>query len=275
MGLLVRRYTHFLKYYGLLMRLESPLKIMLLGDDQELGQAVRDALEERGHLCEHVQDTSRAFDRCKQDAFQLVVLDLDLEDGSSMHTLRTLRAAHTSMVILMLTPAHARAERLEALAAGADDFVIKPFSTEEILARMDAALVRARHQPRSRIEYGPLKMDLTNRTVSRAGREVSLTPTEFRILEILLKNQGSVVTRSLLCESLWNPDWEGVTNVIEVHINRLRTKLNQNDQPQLIHTVRGHGYVLKLPRDPDGGQSTHALRSLTQLQGASDASRLS
>jgi two-component system OmpR family response regulator/two-component system copper resistance phosphate regulon response regulator CusR len=99
------------------------------------------------------------------------------------------------------------------------------------------------------MEIGPLKMDLTNRTVSRSSRPISLTPTEFRILEILLRNQGKVVTRRMLCEFLWNPDWEGVTNVIEVHINRLRSKLNHNGEPQLIHTIRGSGYVLRFETD--------------------------
>ena len=137
---------------------------------------------------------------------------------------------------------------------GADDFLIKPFAQVELNARVEAAVIRSRTRPRSILEIGPIVMNLTSRKMTYYGENIPLTPTEFRILEILSRNQGKTVTRRMLCEFLWNPDWEGVTNVIEVHINRLRTKLREQSQEQVIYTVRGSGYALRF----DSQHSQHS-----------------
>lgn len=131
---------------------------------------------------------------------------------------------------------------VSGLATGADDFILFPFQTQEFLARLEALQIRAKARGQSMLECGPLSLDVTNRRVRFADNPVPLTPTEFRILEILIRHSGHVVTRRMLCDSLWEPEWEGVTNVIEVHMNRLRTKLANAGSPKVIQTVRGSGY---------------------------------
>ncbi|MEM7476718.1 MAG: response regulator transcription factor [Planctomycetota bacterium] len=227
------------------MLLQNSPNILLVEDDILFGKTIQDHLERIGYRCDLVEQGAKAVESALAEDYKLIVLDLSLSDGSSLGALRCIREADENVNLLVMTPLEFRQERMAALEAGADDFILKPFQMAELEARLEAALVRARTKPKTKLEFGPLQMDLTNRRVTRDGRDSSLTPTEFRILEILMRNQGRVVTRRMLCEFLWNPEWEGVTNVIEVHINRLRSKINQKGDPQLIHTVRGSGYILK------------------------------
>jgi two-component system OmpR family response regulator/two-component system copper resistance phosphate regulon response regulator CusR len=137
------------------------------------------------------------------------------------------------------------AERVRGLHDGADDYVVKPFAFVELQARVEAVCRRLGPRPSTVLEVGPLKLDLTIRRVTRADVEIDLTPTEFSLLEFLMRHAGQVVPRKMLCEHLWESDWEGTTNVIEVHINRLRGKLGKGFPDSLIHTVRGRGYALR------------------------------
>jgi two-component system OmpR family response regulator len=147
--------------------------------------------------------------------------------------------------VLVLTALGSVEDRVAGLNNGADDYLIKPFAFPELTARLEAISRRAVSRPSSSLAVGPLKLDLATRRVTRAGQEINLTPTEFSLLEYLMRYHGQVVTRKMLCEHLWEADWEGVTNVIEVHINRLRSKLDKEFEQPLIHTVRGRGYVLR------------------------------
>lgn len=219
--------------------------ILIVEDDPILNKALRQALTDQGYDCESVDCGKEALARVQVKPFPVIILDLALTDESGLGVLRFLREADDNANVIVLTPLEFRRERLAALSHGADDFVIKPFSMAEILARVDAASVKSRTRQSTILEVGPLTMDLTSRKVLRGDREIQLTPTEFRVLEILMRNQGKVVTRRMLCEHLWDPEWEGVTNVIEVHINRLRTKINNPADSQMIFTVRGSGYTLR------------------------------
>ncbi len=223
----------------------ASVKLLILEDDPILGRAVIKGLSDEGYSCTLVTNGTEALKLTESEPFHIVIIDLALEDESALGVVRCIREAKENINILILTPLEFRQERLVGLEAGADDFVIKPFALDELRARVEAALVRSKTRPKSILEVGPLQMDLTSRKVVRNGRLVPLTPTEFRILEILVRNQGKAVTRRMLCEFLWQPEWEGVTNVIEVHINRLRTKLSGRVEPQMIFTVRGSGYVLR------------------------------
>jgi two-component system OmpR family response regulator/two-component system copper resistance phosphate regulon response regulator CusR len=136
-------------------------------------------------------------------------------------------------------------DRVGGLKAGADDYLVKPFAFPELTARLEAISRRAHDRPSTTLKVGPLTLDLTNRRVTRSEAEISLTPTEFSLLEFLMRYAGQVVTRKMLCEHLWESDWEGVTNVVEVHINRLRGKVDKGFDEPLIQTVRGRGYVLR------------------------------
>lgn len=226
------------------MKSELPLNILLVEDDHELASSIQESVRLHQNGCEVVRTGASAIEAARGKKFDIVMVDLCLADNSGIRVVRHMREVDDNATLLIITPLSFHKERIVALECGADDFVIKPFSSEELNARIAAAGVRARVRPKAFLELGPLRMDLTKRRVERDDRTISLTPTEFRILEILLRNKNQVVTRRMLCESLWNPEWEGVTNVIEVHINRLRSKLKKKDEPQLIHTVRGSGYAL-------------------------------
>jgi two-component system OmpR family response regulator/two-component system copper resistance phosphate regulon response regulator CusR len=148
--------------------------------------------------------------------------------------------------VLILSALGSIDERVEGLNAGADDYLIKPFSFPELLARLAAITRRAINVTSQRLLVGPLALDLSVRRVTRDGAYIELTPTEFSLLEFLMRNAGQVLTRKMLCEHLWDSYWEGVTNVIEVHIARLRGKIDRDFDQPLLQTVRGRGYVLRV-----------------------------
>lgn len=219
--------------------------ILVVEDDIILNKSLLQALSDHGYECESVNSGKEALAKVQATSFPVILLDLALTNEAGLWVLRSLREADENANIIILTPLEFRQERLSALTHGADDFVIKPFSMAEIRARVDAAGVKTRTRQVTMLDVGPLAMDLGSRKVLRGDREIQLTPTEFRVLEILMRNQGKVVTRRMLCEHLWDPNWEGVTNVIEVHINRLRSKINNGTDSQMIFTIRGSGYTLR------------------------------
>ncbi|HND54473.1 MAG TPA: response regulator transcription factor, partial [Pirellulaceae bacterium] len=147
--------------------------------------------------------------------------------------------------VIVLTARGSVEDRVDGLNLGADDYLVKPFAFAELQARLAAVCRRSANRPSSEMIVGSLKLDLTTRRAMREGKEIDLTPTEFSLLEYLMRYAGQVVTRKMLCEHLWEADWEGVTNVIEVHINRLRSKIDRGFSEPLIQTVRGRGYALR------------------------------
>jgi two-component system OmpR family response regulator/two-component system copper resistance phosphate regulon response regulator CusR len=164
------------------------------------------------------------------------------EDGLAV--LRRARAHGVRTPVIVLTAKGLVAEKVQAFEAGADDYLVKPFDMDELLARIEAVHRRAGDKPSPTMTAGGLHLSLANRKASLDGRGIDLTPTEFNILELLVRFQGQVVTRKMLCEHVWGFDWDGPTNVIEVHINRLRGKIDQGRDGSLIRTVRGRGYAL-------------------------------
>ncbi|MEZ6135869.1 MAG: response regulator transcription factor [Pirellulaceae bacterium] len=220
------------------------VKLLIVEDDQVLGKSICNGLTQEGYYCRLAKTGTDALNFASEEQFNIVILDLALEDLSALAVLRNLRESHENANVIMLTPLESRQERKAGLEAGADDFLVKPFAMNEMRARVEAALIRSRMQPRTVLECGPLSMNLTSRRVTNSGQTMSVTPTEFRILEILMRNVGKPVSRTMLCEILWEPEWEGVTNVIEVHMNRLRTKLRGKSESEFIKTIRGVGYML-------------------------------
>ena len=168
-----------------------------------------------------------------------------LPGESGLSLLERLRGAGIRTPVVVLTALGSVDDRVTGLTRGADDYLVKPFAMAELLARIEAVCRRAGTKPSPVLQAGDLLLDLPTRRVTSGGVEIDLTPTEFSILEMLMRHAGQVVTRKMLCEQLWESDWEGTTNVIEVHINRLRTKLQRGSKEPLIHTVRGRGYVLR------------------------------
>jgi len=221
------------------------MDLLIVEDDQALGKALHRGLCEAGHKCRWVQNGQRGLEEAGSQKFDVVVLDLLLPDLPGIDLLRRLRQSGVRTPVLMLTALGSVEDRVTGLKAGADDYLVKPFAFPELLARLEAIGRRALERPKSSMAVGPLSLDLATRRVKRDESEIALTPTEFSLLEFLMRYAGQVVTRKMLCEHLWEADWEGVTNVVEVHINRLRGKVDKGFDEPLIQTIRGRGYLLK------------------------------
>jgi len=223
----------------------TPMDILVVEDDPIIGKAIQQGLAEAGHDCNWVTDGKHGYDLCRSQKFDLIVLDLLLPGQQGLDILKKIRGEGIKTPVIVLTALSSVDNKIEGLRTGADDYLAKPFEMAELLARIDAVTRRFSDKPPASLQVGDLKLDLTTRRVTVNGTEIDLTPTEFSILEMLMRHAGLVVTRKMLCESLWESDWEGTTNVIEVHINRLRNKLQKGAKESLIHTVRGRGYALR------------------------------
>jgi two-component system OmpR family response regulator/two-component system copper resistance phosphate regulon response regulator CusR len=224
---------------------ESKWQILVVEDDPVIGKAVQKGLTEAGHECTWVKDGKEGLEHAMSQRFDVIVLDLLLPGESGMKVLETVRQAGNRTPILVLTALDSVEQRVQGLTSGADDYLGKPFEMAELLARIEAVTRRAGTKPSPVLQVGDLVLDLPTRRVTSGGVDIDLTPTEFSLLEMLMRHAGQVVTRKMLCEQLWEADWEGTTNVIEVHINRLRTKLQRGTKQPVIHTVRGRGYALR------------------------------
>jgi len=225
--------------------LASGFRILLVEDDPIIGKAVSRGLEDAGHTCTWTKNGKAGLDEGLSQRHDAIVLDLMLPEVTGLEVLRQLRAAGVRAPVVVLTALGSVDDRVSGLREGADDYLVKPFAFPELLARLEAVRRRSADRPAPTLTVGLVNLDLTNRRVTCAGNHVELTPTEFSLLEILMRNAGQVVTRTMLCEHLWEGEWEGVTNVIEVHVNRLRNKLSQAGAEGVIQTIRGRGYALK------------------------------
>ena len=221
------------------------MQLLVVEDDPVIGKTLRKGFAEAGDECVWAKDGERGLELARGGQFDAVILDLLLPGRGGLDLLRALRADGVQTPVVILTALGAVEERVQGLRAGADDYLVKPFAFAELKARLDAVCRRSLTRPAPVLQSGELSLVLATRRVARGGREIDLTPTEFSLLEFLMRHAGRVVTRKMLCEHLWETDWEGETNVIEVHINRLRGKLDRGFDGSLIHTVRGRGYALR------------------------------
>lgn len=221
------------------------MELLLVEDDALLGKSVQRGLSDAGHECEWVKDGEEAIRQARGASYSVIILDLMLPDISGIEVLRRLRADGIETPVLVLTALGSVDERVSGLNAGADDYLVKPFAFAELAARLDALARRAMQTVKTELRDGPLMLDLRTRRATRNSKDIDLTPTEFSLLEFLMRNANQTVTRRMLCEHLWDADWEGVTNVIEVHINRLRAKIDRGFDERLIHTLRGIGYAFR------------------------------
>jgi two-component system, OmpR family, response regulator len=221
------------------------MNVLVVEDDEVLGKSVHRGLEDAGYRCQWAKSGAEGLKQIRAQHYDLLILDLMVPEISGLDILRLLRQDGVKTPVLILTALGSVEDRVTGLRAGADDYLVKPFAFPELLARLDAIGRRSQQLPSNVLKIGNLELDISTRRVIRDGKEIDLTPTEFNLLEYLARNAGQVVTRKMLCEHLWDADWEGVTNVIEVHINRLRGKIDRNFPVPLLHTVRGRGYVLR------------------------------
>ena len=224
---------------------DRALDVLMIEDDEVLGKVLRKGLEESGHTCTWVRSGDKGLAHATAQKCDTIILDRMLPDRDGVDILRDIRAAGIRTPVIILTALGSVEERVEGLNAGADDYLVKPFAFPELLARLTAIARRSFNLTSQSLKVGPLSLDLSTRRVIRDSVEIDLTPTEFSLLEFLMRNAGQVLTRKMLCEHLWDSYWEGVTNVIEVHVTRLRAKIDRDFKQPLLHTVRGRGYVLR------------------------------
>lgn len=221
------------------------MKILIVEDDAVLGAVLEKGLTEVGHDCTWTQNGNSAVHLLGIQSFDVLILDLMLPDLPGLEVLKQLRKDKRDVSVLVLTALGSVDDRVHGLNSGADDYLVKPFAFAELVARIVAIERRKTKTPVTELQVGTLTIELTSRLVKRGEKEIDLTPTEYKLLEFLMRNSDQVATRRMLCEHLWESDWEGVTNVIEVHINRLRNKLNKGFEIDLIHTIRGSGYEFR------------------------------
>lgn len=221
------------------------MNILVVEDDMVIGKAVQQGITEKGHACNWVQNGLAGLDLGMSQRFDVIVLDMLIPGISGLDVLTKLRAQGIRTPVVILTALGSVEDRVIGLQAGADDYLVKPFAFVELWARIEAVCRRVGTKPSMHLQVGELLLDLATRRVNFATADIDLTPTEFSLLEMLMRHAGEVVTRKMLCESLWESDWEGTTNVIEVHVNRLRGKLQKASKEPIIHTVRGRGYALR------------------------------
>ena len=225
------------------------MKILLAEDDQKVADFVSAGLAENGHSVDHVTDGREALTYCLYNTCDIAILDRMMPGMDGLSVLKALRAARTETPVLFLTAMGDVTERVEGLAAGADDYLVKPFHFSELLARVMA--LSRRHKDVAEVaalQVHDLSLDLLSRTAKRQGTLIELQSKEFALLEILMRNAGRVVTRTMLLEQVWNFNFEPNTTVVETHVSRLRGKIDKPFDVPLIHTVRSTGYSMHGPR---------------------------
>jgi two-component system OmpR family response regulator len=222
------------------------MRVLVVEDDPDLSRSLRRALEEDGHNVDCAGDGASGEQMARETNYDVLVLDRMLPRKKGDEVVRDLREAGVSTPVLILSALSDEDRRIEGLDAGANDYLGKPFSTRELLARVRSLWHgRDRNGPVTRLQVGDLEMDLLARTVHRAGQKIDLQPREFRLLEYLMRHAGQVVTRTMLLEKVWDYHFDPQTNVIDVHISRLRGKIDRDFPTSLLHTVRGSGYRLE------------------------------
>ena len=222
------------------------MRILIIEDDHDTAEHVRRGLEECGHTVDHADNGVDGHLMAGEDCYNAMIIDRMLPGMEGLEIVRRLRAAENTTPALILSALGDVDDRVKGLRAGGDDYLTKPFAFAELQARVEA-LARRREQDTAltELEVGDLHLDRLTREVQRAGHKINLQPREYRLLEYLMRNSGQVITRTMLLENVWDYHFDPQTNIIDVHVSRLRGKIDKDFDKSLIHTVRGAGYMLK------------------------------
>ena len=227
------------------------MRILIIEDDREAASYLVKALREAGHVADHAADGLDGYAMAQGGEYDVLVVDRMLPKLDGLSLVRSLREQKIDTPVLILSALGQVDDRVRGLRAGGDDYVAKPYAFSELLARVESLGRRKQSQasagPETVLRYDDLSLDLLSRRVERAGRELDLQPREFKLLEVLMRHAGQVMTRTMLLEKVWDYRFDPQTNVIDVHISRLRQKVDRGFAHPLIHTVRGAGYSLRAP----------------------------
>ncbi|CAB3724497.1 response regulator transcription factor [Paraburkholderia rhynchosiae] len=222
-------------------------KVLTIEDDETTAREIVRELNDRGFTVDWVADGREGMARAFSDEYDVITLDRMLPGADGLTILRTMRGIGIQTPVLMLSALGDVDERIRGLRAGGDDYLTKPFDADEMAARLEVLLRRRQVQPAQSevtLRVGPLELDLVARTVKRDGKEIVLLPTEYRVLQYMMRHAGQTITRTMLFEAVWGYHFDPGTNLIDVHMGRLRKKIDPPDVQPLIQTVRGSGYLL-------------------------------
>ncbi len=221
------------------------MRVLVVEDNPDLGRSLEQGLREQGFAVDLVNDGVLGLEYAMTGVYDVVILDRMLPGRDGLDLLRKLRAGDVRTPAIFLTARGAVHDRVEGLDAGADDYLVKPFSFAELMARIRVVLRRGPEVQPAVLRVGDLVLDPAARSVERAGQRIELSAKQFMLLHYLMRQAGQVVSRTMIQEHVWNYDFDGLTNVVDVHINRLRNKVDRGFDRPLIHTLRGVGYVLR------------------------------
>lgn len=222
------------------------MRILIIEDDIDTASYIKKGIEEAGHVADHADDGKQGLLLATTEQYDVFIIDRMLPQMDGLTILKTLRASEINTPVLILSALGEVDDRVQGLNAGGDDYLVKPFAFSELMARLEALNRRAEVEaPATTLVVGDLELDLLGREVTRAGKTLDLQPREFRLLEYLMRHHGQVVTRTMLLEKVWDYHFDPQTNIIDVHISRLRAKIDKEFDKPLLHTVRGAGYVLR------------------------------
>ena len=226
--------------------LGTAMRILVIEDDAEVARFLLKGLKEAGHVVDHAADGREGLFLAAGKPYDAMIIDRMLPGLDGLSIVQTIRAAGNPTPVLILSALGAVDDRVKGLKAGGDDYLVKPFAFAELQARLEAlGRRRTAAAPETVLAVGDLEVDLLSRKVSRAGQAIDLQPREFQLLEYLMRHAGQVVTRTMLLENVWDYHFDPQTNVIDVHVSRLRRKIDSEFDKPLLHTVRGAGYMLR------------------------------
>jgi len=226
------------------------MKVLIIEDDATASEYLKKALTESGHVVDAVGDGLQGLNRAMQDSYDALIVDRMLPSLDGLSVIETLRKAERDMPVLIVSALGDVDERVRGLRSGGDDYLVKPYAFAELLARLEVLVLRrgrAGAPAEAQLRVADLELDLLTRRAQRAGAAIDLKPREFQLLEYLMRHAGRVVTRTMILEAVWDYHFDPQTNVIDVHISRLRQKIDKGFERPLIHTVRGAGYSLHEP----------------------------
>jgi heavy metal response regulator len=224
------------------------MRVLIVEDEKRIQDFLSRGLESAGYAVDAAMDGNTGVEMVHATEYDLIILDLNLPDIDGLQVLQKIRNRKVSPPVLILSARDTVDDRVKGLELGADDYLVKPFAFVEMLARVRALLRRGQPTP-ERLQVGDLQLDCIRRKVTRANENIELAPKEFSILEYLMRNRGRPLSRTMIVEHVWDMDYDGLTNIVDVYIRHLRSKIDDKYPIKMIHTVRGIGYMLDTPEN--------------------------